>query len=424
MLIPLLAAALLVSANRNTSVTVEMKPVLEGVQKERRQGKPQGILLGEPPSFLRKPISGVVKYGTLRLDGDDFVVAVSMDQPEDWTIYLDSDRNGEFGDGERLVTNRAQTKAVGTDGKPFDMFTVVAQTTLYRTQDDQRLAYPLTLAIAQPAPTSPAPKDTIIVVRDYMRAGKAKIGQREYDLVLDDPAVNGHFTLGGNAAADLELLIDLDGDGHFNPFFEKLPLDGAFHLDGSAYRVTSINRSGTRLVLGGGDAAAATENSPNFWGTAKGDTIAPFEAPLLDGKTLRFPDDVKGKKVLFMTWSSLRQDCPPIMRQLSAMQDRLADTGLRVIGINLDGKEQRDAVKRVLPVTLPNAPHIFEGTGLSGPVARRLGVTRAPAMLLVDGDTGRVIVPFHEAEWAKANDWLAKALGLQTKGTGFPPSQK
>lgn len=418
MLIPLLVAAFLVSANSGSSVTVEMNPMLEGVQKERRQGKPQGILLGDPPSFLRRPIAGTVKYGILHFDGDEFLLAVSMERPEDWTIYLDLDKNGEFSEGEKLATTRAQSKAVGTDGKPFDLFTVVAQTTIHRTQDDRRMAYPLTLAIAQPAPTSPAPKDTLIVVRDYARSGKAKIGQREYQLVLDDPGVNGHFTLGGNTAAGLELLIDLDGDGHFNPFFEKLPLDGAFRLDGSAYRVTSVNRSGTRMVIESGDAAAPTEDSPSFWGTAKGDKIAPFEAPLLDGKTLKFPDDVKGKKVLFITWSTLRQDCPSIMRQLSAMQDRLADKGLRVIGINLDEKERRDAAKRMLPVTLPNAPHIFEGSGLSGPIAKRLGVTHAPATLLVDGDTGTVLVPFHEAEWAKANEWLSKALGLETKGQG------
>ncbi len=172
------------------------------------------------------------------------------------------------------------------------------------------------------------------------------------------------------------------------------------------------------MVLTCGDTAGATDQSPSFWGTGKGDKIFPFEAPLLDGKTLKFPQDAKGKKVLFITWSTLRQDCPPIMRQLSAMQDRLADKGLRVIGVNLDDKEQREAAKRVLPVTLPNAPHIFEGSGLNGPVVRRLGVTRAPALLLVDGDTGTVLVPFHEAEWAKANVWLSKALGLETTGDG------
>jgi hypothetical protein len=393
------ATALMAQANAPQPVLGLLEPLTEGVRTVLSEGKPVGVKLGAAPSQLQEPLQEMATYGVLQFDGDAYVLAVLVKEDGTWQFAIDLDRNNRFGENEMLMTHRLETVVMGTDQKPFELISYVAQVTLKRIQDRAEIEYPIGLAAAVPAPTSPAPKETVVVVRDYARKGTAVFGGRTLNIVLDDPGLRGNFAYDGEGSVALVLRMDFNGDGNYSPRTEQVPIGRSFRLNGEAYKVTKIDAPGSVVTF------SPVDDTATFFDTRKGAKISPFTAPTLYGKTLRFPEDFAGKKVLFFFWAT-GAGCDDQMQRMSAILEQTARRGMTIIGVNLDPAEKKEAAERAAWRDMGKAVHIFEGIAQGGPIARRLGVTDVPAMMVVDADSLTILAGTGDARYSEVSTWV------------------
>ena len=79
-----------------------------------------------------------------------------------------------------------------------------------------------------------------------------------------------------------------------------------------------------------------------------------FTAHTLDGRTLAFPDDFKGKVVALRFWADWCPYCGPEMRDLEPVYRRLKARGLEVVAVNAgQGPEAVAKFLRKTPVSYP-----------------------------------------------------------------------
>jgi sulfatase modifying factor 1 len=112
------------------------------------------------------------------------------------------------------------------------------------------------------------------------------------------------------------------------------------------------------------------------------------ELPGLDGRTLRLPDDAKGKMVVVHFWSVA---CPPETTVSTAPGHRGPSAlspstvhDLVVVGVNLD--RSRPDVEAFLKNRYKDWIHVFSGKGWDDPLARELDVYGLPRSVLLDRD--------------------------------------
>lgn len=131
---------------------------------------------------------------------------------------------------------------------------------------------------------------------------------------------------------------------------------------------------------------------PHVDATSAGPAGAPlaFSGLTSDGKTIVVPHDYKGKFVFIHVWSTQTPHCQREVRFWKRMYDRLHRGPFEMIGVITDAN-------RDVPVSQSKAyvagkkitwTQLYE----DGPrIAAELGVTRIPAVFLVDADTGTIL---------------------------------
>lgn len=120
--------------------------------------------------------------------------------------------------------------------------------------------------------------------------------------------------------------------------------------------------------------------------------------------------DLRGKVVYVDFWASWCAPCKQSFPWMDEMQRKYADSGLRIVAINVDAKRaDADKFLATSPVRFAIA---FDAKGES---ARRLAVKGMPTSLLVAGD-GKVLYVhrgFRLDERAELEARLAAALGVK-----------
>ncbi|MDD3948461.1 MAG: TlpA disulfide reductase family protein [Anaerolineaceae bacterium] len=117
----------------------------------------------------------------------------------------------------------------------------------------------------------------------------------------------------------------------------------------------------------------------------------PFTADLktLDGKTLKLPDDMKGKVVVIDFWASWCGPCRQFAKYLKKFDDKYKDKGVVVIGINLDDdKKNLDAYLKEHPDY--TWMQTFSGQGWQDPTAKKYGIDAIPSLWVI-GKDGNVV---------------------------------
>ena len=116
-----------------------------------------------------------------------------------------------------------------------------------------------------------------------------------------------------------------------------------------------------------------------------------FEAKTIDGKSVRFPDDYKGKVVMLDFWATWCRPCLNELPGLTRVHEEFASQGFTVLGISLDNEEGATSLPQFLKSKNITWPQICDGESWQGGIVKQYGVHSIPSCWLIDGDTGRIV---------------------------------
>jgi thiol-disulfide isomerase/thioredoxin len=140
-----------------------------------------------------------------------------------------------------------------------------------------------------------------------------------------------------------------------------------------------------------------------------------FKVKAVDGKSVNFPADYKGKVVLLDFWATW---CPPCRAELPnvvAAYQKYHDKGFDVVSVSLDEPQQGPALLQFVHDHGMTWPQIYDGQYWQAAVAVEYGVDAIPCPVLVDGDTGKVLAVGVDALGESLTQKLETALAAKAK---------
>jgi len=140
-----------------------------------------------------------------------------------------------------------------------------------------------------------------------------------------------------------------------------------------------------------------------------------FQARTVDGKTINFPADYKGKVVLLDFWATWCGPCRRELPNVAATYRKYHAKGFEVLSVSLDKPEQGPALLKFAQDNGMTWPQIYDGGYWKAAVAVQYGVQAIPCPVLVDGDTGVVIAQGAGAVGQRLPKLVAAAVAAKAR---------
>src|SRR5579864_4150695 len=122
-----------------------------------------------------------------------------------------------------------------------------------------------------------------------------------------------------------------------------------------------------------------------------GEPAITFRAQTLDGKTVNFPADYKGKLVMLDFWATWCGPCMGEVPGLVKAYNEFHPKGFEILGISLDQPNAAEKVKSVTAEKGMTWPQVYDGKFWQARVAQLYGIESIPHAFLIDGDTGKIV---------------------------------
>ena len=162
-------------------------------------------------------------------------------------------------------------------------------------------------------------------------------------------------------------------------------------------------------------AIARADEPKNRAGVSAGEKAPVFDAKTVDGKTVKFPDDYKGKIVLLDFWATWCGPCRQELPNVVAAYQQYHTNGFEVLSISLDRPRQGPALLQFVHDHNMTWPQIYDGGYWQAAVAVKYGVHAIPCPVLVDGDTGVILAEGSGAVGHRLTRALDQAIAAKAK---------
>ncbi len=236
--------------------------------------------------------------------------------------------------------------------------------------------------------------------------------------MIADMATRGEFSSAPSAVRRVlrlpaaMLLIDRNGDGKFTQPFETFDAAKPFNIGGTTYELSDLHGNGSHIGIQESSQKVAEIPIPPSLNV--GSKVIAFTATDVNGKTVHFPQDFKGKVVMLDFWATWCGPCMGEVPNVVKTYNQLHGNGFEILGISLDNAQ---TLKNIGPVTKDKGMtwnQVADGKFWDADIAKLYGIRSIPAAYIVDGDTGII---YAEGEAIRGDKFLpAIQKALDTKG--------
>ena len=325
------------------------------------------LLSGRPATLLRLPAALVSpSYAVIPIgpSSQGRVYHVVLDEPagKPSVIYVDSNGNGDLTD-DRAAEWKGSVAGGYTTYNGGAMLRLAAE--------GSEMEVHLALYRFDPADSSrTAYARKLFYYRDWVRRGQLELGGSRYQVILSDEPASGDFR-GASV-----LLIDLNGDGVFHGSRESTQAREPFNIRGTTWEIRDMSWSGDSFRLVRSSRSVAEMIPPPDHRVGR--PITSFVASDMQGRTVRFPEDYRGKVVLLDFWATWCGPCMEEMPNLVSVLRAESAKGFEILGVSLDSSGQAGAVRTVLSKQLMIWPQIYEGGAWETRLAKLYAINSIP----------------------------------------------
>jgi peroxiredoxin len=363
-----------------------------GIHEKAAGYRPHSLLLKteappglkQAPAGLAAPVYGVIEMGPPKAPAK-FLVMADAPGGKAARLFVDGNANGDFTDDPACTwTNRPYQARDGSEGTAWNAEGTVTIPFASGPRQGKLKFY------AGPARAIPGQPGALVLYyyTDYGLAGDVKIGGQTIPAVLDDAGAMGHFRLGQDTLENPILWLGIK-----NPITGRVglstPAQRPFEVDGKWWAMTNLTLDGAFQIAAASkpaprEAAPAVDLSP-------GKKAPAFTGKLATGKTVKFPNDYKGKVVLLDFWATWCGPCVAEIPNVVQAYEKYHEKGFEVLGISLDKEDSEQKLAAFTKKKDMPWPQVYDGKFWQAEVAKLYGINSIPHMLLVDGDTGVIL---------------------------------
>lgn len=330
-----------------------------GYRPVRAEMDASNVIAKKSPEGLVDP-----KFGKMVFGEAEFGFILDTDEDGAQTLYVDSNADGDFTNDPEAAWNPQKRGEL----------TMYSGSTKVELSPEQMGA----VNFYRFDPEDPRRAQLANTVLYYSDFGY------QFTMKLDDQELSTFVS--GDLAGAQTLPIDRDGNGKISRSFEVATIGKPFNFTGTPY-VLSVEDGD--LVVAKAD--VELEQMPLPPNLELGQPALKFTAETMDGKQISFPGDYKGKIVMLDFWATWCGPCIAELPNVKAAYDEYHEEGFEILGISFDQPDQDEKVKEFLEKRELPWPQVYEGKGWDTTIGDMHDVSAIPFVLLVDGDSGKII---------------------------------